>query len=367
MVRGALATGQRFRRILLVTAPGCGGRALASARSGIELVLAGHPVPDAGSLAAGRRLLQWLAAADADQRWLFLWSGGASSLLEVPVPGLDLAGLQRLNRWLLASGLDIARMNALRQRFSLVKGGRLAARLRGREARVLMLSDVPGDDPALIGSGPFVPARPERPPVPPPEVVPRLPPAPPPGPASIPLQLEVLAGLAQALEAAAGPLQRLGLRVVRHRERLAGDAAEVGRALAEVLRGDQRPTCHLWGGETTVTLPPQPGRGGRCQHLALAAAQVLDGHPGCCLLAAGSDGRDGNSALAGAWVDGSTAARARAGGWNIDAVLAAADSGTLVEALGLGVHTGPTGTNVADLVLGIRGETDGREATSCPQ
>jgi hydroxypyruvate reductase len=144
-----------------------------------------------------------------------------------------------------------------------------------------------------------------------------------------------------------------GLRPARGTARLAGDAeAEALRICHELAVGDADLAVH--GGETVVRLPARPGRGGRCQHLALAAAQCIDGHPEYLVLAAGTDGRDGDSEDAGAIVDGATLDRARDCGLEPAAALAAADAGTLLEATGDLVHTGPTGTNVGDIVLALR-------------
>jgi hydroxypyruvate reductase len=321
--------------------------------------LAGHPIPDAGSLTAGRRLLAELEALPESVSLLVLLSGGTSSLLEVPVFGVGLAELQRMNGWLLASGLPIDAVNRVRKSVSLIKGGGLLTRLGRRPVRVLAISDVPGDDPAVIGSGLLVPevglreglrgvdlpdwlrqwvdrGLAERGPL----------------PTSGP-RIEILASLATAMRAAAATGRELGLPVHVHDPLVAGDAARVGRELArgliEGLSG-----LHVWGGETTVCLPPDPGRGGRNQHLALAAAIALAGHPDALLLAVGTDGTDGPTEDAGALVDAGTLERAGDAGLDARAALDQADAGTLLAASGDLIQTGPTGTNVMDLILGYR-------------
>jgi hydroxypyruvate reductase len=336
------------------------GHALARAPAGTEIIEAGHPLPDAGSLLAGRRLLEFLAAGPADAQWLFLISGGASSLIEVPVADMGLPELRRFNQWLLASGLPIAQMNALRRRLSCIKGGRLLARLQGGPARALLISDVPGDDPAVIGSGLLFPPADE----------PALEQAMLPAwlrdwllragestldalSHTVPVTGEIVAGLDLALDAIEEAARVAGLPVYRQARRLEGDAESTGRELAGALL--QGPAgVYLWGGETTVRLPEHPGQGGRCQHLALAAATVLAGRRGMALLAAGTDGSDGPGDAAGACVDGGTLARGTAEQLDARAALVQADAGRFLAAAGDLLDTGPTGTNVADVAIGIK-------------
>ncbi|MCG5499958.1 MOFRL family protein, partial [Ectothiorhodospira lacustris] len=290
---------------------------------------------------------------------VFLISGGASSLVEVLPPGAGLGELQRINGWLLGSGLDIVAMNRVRTAISCIKGGRLRSRLGQRRTEAYLISDVPGDDPAVIGSGLLVPPSVLRP-------LPELPSgirewvtsmaarvpdcadAP-----VVPVPVHVIATLRDACQGAAAAAERCGMDVTLHGEFLCGEAAVCGERLArELLAGP--PGIHIWGGETTVTLPADPGQGGRNQHLALAAARVLEGHPGVTLLAAGTDGSDGNTQAAGALVDAGTVARARALGLDLEQALAGANAHALLKACGDLVTTGPTGTNVMDLMIGIR-------------
>lgn len=312
---------------------------------------AGHPLPDARSLAAGDALLQFLQEAPADVEFLFLVSGGASSIVEVPVEGVGLETLRQLNTWLLGSGLPISAINRVRAGLSRIKGGRLAEHLQGRRTTLLLISDVPGDVPSDIGSGllspPVASGLPELPPrfaglpfQPPVTAAPRV-------------EAHVLASNSTAREAVAAAAQAMGLKMHLHPLLPAMDAAECGRALARALLGGD-PGVHVWGGETTVKLPENPGRGGRCQHLALAAAQVLSGHEDAWLLAAGTDGNDGVSDDAGALVDGGSLARGEEGGYDALACLKQADAGMFLEASGDLIHTGPTGTNVMDLIIGYK-------------
>ncbi len=325
---------------------------------GLEALESGHPVPDADSLRAGGCLLECLNKHD-EAHLLFLISGGASSLLELPVAGLGLEELERATHWLLGSGLDIGAMNRVRKSLSRIKGGGLLRELRGRPITALAISDVPGDDPAVIGSGLLSPdpdlangvhalplpewllawvdaglAERGEPPVRGPD-------------------LHILPGLDQAKEAAVEAARVRGFLVFAHSGFLQGDAVEQGRSLAAVLLKSP-PGLHVWGGETTVVLPSEPGRGGRNQQLALAAATVLAGFQGVCLLSMGTDGTDGPTGDAGGLVDGGTLERAEIRGYQAEAALAAADAGSLLEASGDLVCTGPTGTNVMDLVLGLK-------------
>lgn len=319
---------------------------------------AGHPRPDAASLAAGAALLDFIDRLPDDAEVLVLLSGGASALVEVLPPGVDLAFLQRATDWMLGSGLDIVAINRVRKRLSLIKGGRLARRLAPRRSLCLAISDVPGDDPRAIGSGPLT-ADPQAPEPGrwPPWLAERLaaaPPPPAPGDRCFErVHYEIVARNADAVAAAVEAAGRLGLPAIAGREPLRGEAAATGVELARRLRAASPGVLQVWGGETTVTLPPAPGRGGRCQQLALAAALELAGVPDVWLLAAGTDGSDGPGTDAGALVDGGTIARAAPA--DAARALRAADAGRLLEASGDLIQTGPTGTNVMDLVLGLRG------------
>ncbi|MDD3517610.1 MAG: DUF4147 domain-containing protein [Chromatiales bacterium] len=325
---------------------------------------ADHPLPGEASLAAGRALLDFLDRSPADARLLFLISGGASSLVECLPPGVGLRELNELNRRLLASGLDIHAINAVRRRVSRIKGGRLCAWLRGRPALALYVSDVRGDDPAVIGSGLLKTPQPALP-LPdawlgglPDDLRAVLNRETGSGPDCRTVEHRIVAGLADAMQAAAAAGRRQGLPVFLHETPLTGEAEIAGRELADRLRAAP-PGLHVWGGETTVTLPPDPGRGGRNQHLALAAALALDGAADVVLLAAGSDGSDGNSSDAGALVDGGTLMRGAGDGSSAEDCLRCADSGRFLAAAGDLIHTGPTGTNVTDLVLALKAHPTG--------
>lgn len=356
MMQGAVdALGESLAAGLVITRHGYAD----AAGPRVRVLEADHPLPGAASLAAGQALLDFIAAAPAAAPLLFLISGGTSALVEVLPPGVDAARLQAANDWLLASGWDIARINQIRRALSCIKGGRLARHVGGHPVLNLLLSDVPGDEPSVIGSGLLVPTPDAAPVV---SAQAPLPPwlaahvaAPPPLPKAADfaaIHTEILCSNRDARTAAGVAGVARGLAVYQHDEVIQGEAAGVGHALAQqALAGP--PGLHVWGGEATVRLPPQPGRGGRCQTLALAAAQVLAGSP-LILLAAGTDGSDGPGEDAGALVDGETIARGELECCNARECLARADAGSFLEASGDLLQTGPTGSNVMDLVLALK-------------
>ena len=296
-----------------------------------EVWIGAHPVPDERSLAAGARLLAFIDELPAHVLPLFLISGGSSSLVEVLEPGKTLRDLEEFTRAALASGIAIGELNARRAALSRIKGGRLAARLAGRAARALFVSDVPQDDPGVIGSGLMGPA---------------------PG-ADDHIERQIVASVDHAVAAVAERAGALGLTVHAPAARFAGSATRLAARFAHELRLSPAQLC-AWGGESTVQLPPHPGQGGRNQHLALAAARLIAGHPDLMLLAAGTDGSDGITADAGAVVDADTCARLALAELDVDRCLAQADSGRALAASGDLLYTGPTGTNVGDLVIGLK-------------
>jgi glycerate 2-kinase len=351
--------GDRLSRALIVTKPGHLDSSLAH-DSRFTCLEAAHPLPDHRSLAAGETLMRFLERAPEDAELLFLISGGTSSLVEVLPVGVTLATLQKVNRWLLGSGLSISEINCIRQTISCIKGGRLATSLGGRNARVLMISDVPGDDPAIIGSGLLYPAAVN------PAALSGLPSwleallarygtSRGTGSANpVPVPHHVIARLEDALGAAANHARGLGYPASIIPARLDGDAVAAGRAIIDHL-ADKPAGIYLWGGETTVRLPAHPGRGGRCQSLALAAALEMPRHESLVLLAAGTDGTDGTDAAAGAMVDPETVSRGSARGLNARHCLGAADAGSFLAVSGDLLVTGPTGTNVTDLIVALKG------------
>ena len=325
MAEGALdALGTRIERGLVI-APEDGLDHGLLALPRIHCMAGDHPVPGERSLAAGKAAMAFAAGTPAASRVLLLVSGGASSLIEALAPGITLEKLQRLNEWAHAEAVDIKALNERRASLSLVKAGRLAGLFRDCSIEGLMISDVPGDDPAVVGSGLLATVD----------------------------RVTLVGCLDDALDAALRAAHARGLDAERAPRRLAGDAAAAARDVCHEFAVGVRGLV-LWGGETVVRLPARPGRGGRCQHLALSAARQIAGHPELVILAAGTDGRDGASEDAGAIVDGDTISRARAAGFDAATSLEAADSGSLLEACGDLIYTGPTGTNVGDLVMALR-------------
>ena len=328
----------------------------------IEVLEASHPVPDAGSEAAARRMLQLVHGLGADDLVLALISGGGSALMALPLPGVTFADKQAINRQLLASGATIHEMNAVRRHLSAIKGGRLAHAARPARVVTLALSDVPGDDAAVIASGPTVPDSSTwaevrtiaarhglRLPV---EDGPETP-----KPGEIEAELHLIATPAMALEAAAGAARQWALKPLILGDAIEGEAREVGQVMAGIAKGARThgtplpgPCVLLSGGETTVTIGAGPaGRGGRNTEFLLALALGLDRMPGVWGLAGDTDGVDGTEDAAGAICGPDTLSRARATGLDPRVLLARHDSYTVFDALGDLVRTGPTGTNVNDL------------------
>ncbi|MCB1735420.1 MAG: DUF4147 domain-containing protein [Gammaproteobacteria bacterium] len=316
----------------------------------IRCLSSGHPVPDAASFAAGQALIEYIAALPRDAFVLVLLSGGASSLMEAPVEGMTVADIQRATDFLLADGWDIGAMNRLRKRWSRLKGGGVLALLDGREVEVLLISDVPGDDPAVIGSGPLWPMmHAELPPLPD-WLVECLPP---PQPVSLrPVPHRVIATNGDACKAVINATRAHHLFATNGDGPLEGDVLEAASRIAQSLR-DAEPGIYVWGGETTVRLPENPGRGGRNQQMALALAIELDGRDDIIVLAAGTDGTDGPGEDAGALIDGQTVSRGQVHALDARRCLNEADSGTFLAASGDLLYTGPTGSNVMDMVIGF--------------
>jgi len=327
---------------------------------------AGHPLVDESSVEAGRQLLAFVETIPRDATVLVMISGGASALVEALPAEIELDQFQKINRWLLGSGFDINVYNRIRRRMSRLKGGRLARILFPRRVLSLVISDVPGNDLCAIGSGPLAADEDLQKPLTLSglpdfitEALKYMPPAPAPADACFRnVRQEIIATLDDAKHAASDAAAKLGYRAVTEPEFVEGDVLEAGTRLAEKLLQSGAGVLHVWGGETTVRLPDSPGRGGRNQSLALAAALALQGDDEALFLAAGTDGTDGPTDDAGALVDGDTVARGEQAGLNAQESLAGADAGTFLEASGDLVHTGPTGTNVMDIMLGFRAKAD---------
>jgi hydroxypyruvate reductase len=341
----------------------------------IELVEAAHPVPDAAGMAAAERILALTDGLTADDLVLCLISGGGSSLLTLPAEGLTLADKQRINKELLASGAHIGEMNCVRKHLSRIKGGRLAAACAPARVVTLTISDVPGDDPAVIASGPTVPdattcadalAILDRYRIEVPDAIrARLEDGsletPEPGDAVFAShETHVIAAPQQSLDAAAAAARAAGIAAHVLSDEIEGESREVGKVLGALARSVarrgapfERPCVILSGGETTVTIRPrQPGqakgRGGRAGEFCLGLAGALAGQPGVWALAADTDGIDGIEDNAGAFVAPDTLARAEAAGRKLADHLDRNDAYGWFEALGDLLVTGPTHTNVND-------------------
>ena len=335
--------------------------------AGFEVIEAGHPVPDDQSLTAANRALALVAALGARDRLLMLVSGGGSALLTLPVPGVSLADKQVVTQALLRSGATIGEINSVRKHLSLIKGGRLAVAAAPAHVTTLIISDVPGDDPSFVASGPTVAdattldtAR---------EILARY---------RIDVPANVTAALASsanetppsdahglaggtvrvialardALDAARGVAEDHGYKVTDLGDHLQAEARHLGAghaALARRLATEGQPRIIVSGGETTVRVTNPHGRGGRNLEYLLGFAIALGGAPGIHAIACDTDGIDGTEDNAGAIVAPDTLARGRALGLDAQAMLDANDAYTYFAALGDLVVSGPTRTNVNDL------------------
>ena len=342
------------------------------APQGVQWLESAHPVPDRRSERAARAALAMLANCDPDDRVVVLVSGGASSLMALSADGVAFTDKQAVTRRLLAEGADIAALNCVRKHLSAVKGGRLAQACRAR-IDAWLLSDVVGDDPSVIGSGPTVPdpttfgdaldvldrlgGRSAYPP----GVVAHLETGAagridetPKRPSDLPRVTTRIVGSASlALDGAAAAARARGYEVIRRPTPITGEAraAAVDHLtwIQQTLGLPVRRVCVLASGETTVRVTGQ-GRGGRNQEFALASALALEG-ASWCIASVGTDGVDGPTDAAGAWADGSTLERARRMGLDPMAYLHANDSWSFFHRVGGHITTGPTDTNVGDVQI----------------
>lgn len=335
----------------------------------IEIVEASHPVPDERGRDAARRILEKMQGLTADDLVLCLISGGGSALLSLPASDITLADKQAMNKALLKYGVTIAEMNCVRKHMSAIKGGRLAAAASPAQVVTLLISDVPGDDPSVVASGPTVPdptsfadalaviekykitdAQP---------VIERFrrgqDETPKPGdPRFARARTIMIARPQDALEAAAKAARAAGITPLILGDSIEGEARDVALVHAGIARQAARygqpgepPLLLLSGGETTVTIKGQ-GRGGRNAEFLLALAVALDGHPGIHAIACDTDGIDGTEDNAGALMAPDSLARGWAKGANAKAFLADNDGYSFFETLDDLVKTGPTLTNVND-------------------
>lgn len=344
----------------------------AARRVNINIVEAGHPVPDQAGLNAAAQIVNLLKTVTADDAVICLLSGGASALLTLPVSGLSLADVQTVTRQLLAAGADIHQINTVRKHLSAVKGGQLARTAAPAAVYTFILSDVMGDALPDIGSGPTVPdpttfaeawavlAQYELTAKLPAAVIKHLqagrnqtlPETPKPDDPLFARDHHAIIGSNRlAAQAAVEAARAAGFAPRLLTTWLEGEAREVGKVLAALAKGaGNRPACLVLGGETTVTLRGS-GKGGRNQEMALAAAIALDGWPNILIACLGTDGTDGPTDAAGAFAAGDTVARARAQGLDPLDYLRRNDAYYFFTALDDLIMTGPTQTNVNDLAL----------------
>lgn len=322
MATGALAVlGERMSGVAVCSTPG--------QLPGLDVMTGDHPIPGAASFAAGHRLLRAASAARRDDLVLVLLSGGASAMAESPAAGVSKSDIIESARSLIASGQPIANVNEQRGRLSGIKNGGLTAAARPAAVVTLAISDVDPEAPEVIGSGPSIGSD----------------------------MFLVLADGSTAARAMREACRVEGLATPGPTERLTGPAAAAGRRIAGAVRNLGPGTALIGSGETTVRVG-RPAHGGRNQELALAAALEIGGSR-ALIGALGTDGIDGPTANAGAIVDGTTVTRAVAAGLDAAGLLDSHNSATLLEATGDVIVTGPTGTNVGDLVLALM-PPDGR-------
>jgi len=346
----------------------------------VRLIETGHPLPDEGSREAAQAMLELVSRAGENDLVVALISGGGSAMISAPPEGVSSSDKEAVFRLLLRSGADITEFNTVRKHLSRVKGGRMAQAAHPARVWALMLSDVPGDDPSVIASGPFSPdpatfgdarkvllerklydaipdavrAHIEE------GVSGRISETPKPGdPALERVSLAVIGSNRVAIDTAADAARNEGVDTVRILPGfLRGEARECARAFVEELRKAEastprgRSVALIAGGETTVTVRGK-GKGGRNQEFALSAAVQMDGMPGMAVLSAGTDGIDGPTDAAGAYADGTTISRAAALGLSPLGHLDRNDAYPFLQALSDLVVTGPTGTNVTDIAIGI--------------
>ncbi len=291
----------------------------------VKIIESAHPVPDENSLLAGEALIQAAQSQDEDSHLLLLVSGGASALAESLPQETSLAQWQQLTDQMLSRGFNIGQINSVRKETSLIKDGKLLSHFKGKRVKVLAISDVEGDSISVIGSGIGDTAR-----------------------ANCDTQTDLIATNAIAREAAASHAASLGYTVNTNTENMYRDVYEVAAQIAEQLLSAQ-PGSYVFGGEPTVVLPENPGSGGRNQSLALALAIAIKGREDIHILVAGTDGSDGPTDAAGGIVNGDTVDEIATAQQYLDV----ADAGSYLRQQNAIFITGPTNTNVMDLVIAV--------------
>ncbi len=291
----------------------------------VTVIESGHPIPDENSLTAGKLLINTLCELAADSQLLLLVSGGASAIAEHLPADMTLADWQNLNRQMVSSGMNIEEINNRRKSISLIKDGHLLEHFPGRQLVICAISDVEGDCISTIGSGIADVNR-----------------------CRAPHEIRVVASNQTARDAAADQAQKLGLTIRFNQEALYDDVFQLSLKIGTQLRKADK-GVYIWGGEPTIELPESPGNGGRNQSLGLALAKEISGLDNIHILVAGTDGTDGPTDAAGAIVDGTTFRHTE----EAQKALNRANAGDYLEKVGNRFVTGPTGTNVMDLVIAI--------------
>ena len=317
----------------------------------ITCVTSSHPVPDEKSIAAGKDLLDFLLATKENDKILFLISGGTSALVEVPVQDISLEQLQEINNYLLASGKDIHHINAWRQQFSQIKGGGLLNWIKAKTVTQLLLSDVKDNKSEFIGSGLLVDTVTETD-----------------GDDflfkkltnsriavdnSIKVNTHIVGNIKLAMQSVNAAALNQNLESYIYDTFLEGDVLDVAEYLYTILK-EAKPGIHIWGGETAVKLPENPGIGGRNLTLALAFSQYLSNDASLHLLAAGTDGIDGNSKCAGAIASTYTVQKAKKMGFDIQQEIQKANAGIVLMATDDLVNAENSNTNVMDIVIAYK-------------
>lgn len=300
-----------------------------SADGSLQIIEAGHPVPDGRSLKAGRALVEFVRKMAIGSKLLVLVSGGASSLAELLPGDVSLEELQNDTNAMLSAGLDISAINLKRKGVSLIKDGKLLAGFAGERVEVLAISDVQGDLIEVIGSGIGMINRVDD---------------------RVVAKMDIVASNEIARVACVQKARLLGFEAVANEENLYADVADAAARISRCVKNGSD-GVYVFGGEPTMVLPRNPGQGGRNQHLALLLAQKFSGETKLEFLVAGSDGSDGPTNAAGGFGDGDSFNKQTGG----SAALNAADAGSFLENCGDLFVTGPTGTNVMDLAIVIKG------------
>ena len=329
----------------------------------LEIIESGHPLPDQNSLIAGDRLINFIESIPKSDSLVILVSGGASALAEHLPESMGLPELQHINQTLITRGYSIDQINNVRSRLSNIKGGKLLGRFAGRRVDVYAISDVPDDDIRVIGSGigSNQPIRDRL--IPMPESIQKYFTSDPTMKASNKIKSdfqyhsEIIASNKTARDAIATQAIERRASIVMNSDELSHDVESVAQTISQqLLNGPEG--IYIWSGEPTVNLPAKPGTGGRNQHLALLVAREISGRDDITVIIAGSDGTDGPTQSAGGIVDGTTYTQAGA------EALSNADSGTFLKQRGALFISGPTGTNVMDLAIGLKAKATMNGSTS---